>query len=181
MRMDGFLSGKQLIYVAKASKTAFMMKALSMLFLCGAVAFFSGCKRRKAPVAEEPALEVVYTNRMDDPVYRKDLGENRLRQARLAGERSEVVSVMEKMVAEARAALPEGADDETVKAELEKRPEWKALEGENERMIGEIQKTLEDARETVRKRLVAEKEDLKAVAEGRAVPVAAGTGKDSKR
>jgi hypothetical protein len=155
-----------------------------MLF-ASCVAVLSGCKRRQAPEGEtpSPALEVVITNRMQDPVYRKALDDNRREQTRQAAERHVVVSQMEKLIAEARAALPPGADDEAVKAELEKRPEWKALEEENARRVADIEKTLAAARETVRRRIEAEARDVKAVAEGRAVPAAAAdSGKsDSSR
>ena len=74
------------------------------------------------------------------------------------------------MVAEVRASLPAGAGDQAVKDELAKRPEWKALEIENARALAEIEKSVQGAREKIRRRMEAEARDVKAVAEGRAVP-----------
>jgi hypothetical protein len=116
----------------------------------------------------------VITNRMEDVAYREALVSNHLAQTQMAFERHPVVSQMEKLVKEARAGLPADADDEALKAELEKRPEWKVLEEENARKLAEMEKTLVAAREMVRKRLEAEMRDTKAVAEGRAVPAPAG-------
>jgi hypothetical protein len=149
---------------------ALQAAGVSMLFVCCA-ATLSGCKRRQAGgAAAAPVLETVITNRMEDPVYRKALEDNQLEQTRQAAERSVVVDRMKVLIAEARAALPAGTDDETVRAELEKRPEWKMLEEENARMNAGLEKTLAAARETVRRRIEAETQDRKAVAEGRAVP-----------
>ena len=173
MHMGWFMSGKRTGCVAQKTEVVLCAVSVSMLFVCCMVVF-SGCKRRKAPeTVAAPALEAVHTNRMDDPVYRQALSDNRVEQARIASERSVVVSRMEKLVVEARAGLPEGADDEAVKAELEKRPEWKVLEEENARKIAGIEKTLAAARETVRQRIETEARDVKAVAEGKAVPAQA--------
>ena len=170
--MGWFLSGKQVGCVPQKIETVFCAVSVSMLFVCCVVAF-SGCKRRKAPeAAAAPALESVITNRMDDSTYRQALSDNRREQGKHATERQEIVSKMEGLIAEARAGLPEDADDEAVKAELAKRPEWNALEEENTRKIADIEKTLAAARETVRKRIEMEARDVKAVAEGRAVPAA---------
>lgn len=174
MHMGWFLSGKQVGCVPQKNETVLCAVSVSMLFVC-CVVIFSGCKRRKAPEKEiaAPALEVVITNRMDDTVYLEALRDNRREQGKHATERQEVVSRMAGLIAEARAGLPEDADDEAVKAELAKRPEWKSLEEENARKVADIEKTLAAARETVRKRLEMEARDVKAVAEGRAVPAVA--------
>jgi hypothetical protein len=177
--MCGFLSGERMKRVVQKARTAVWVASVSMLFIGCAVGFF-GCKRRQPPAgkASVPAAgaapEVVVTNRMDDGAYLKALVENRREQGQKAAARQEVVSQMEKMVEEARAALPAGADNEAVKAELAKRPEWKALEGENARRLEEIRQTLVAARETVRLRMAAEGRDVNAVAEGRAVPAVGG-------
>ena len=46
------------------------------------------------------------------------------------------------------------------------------LEAENARALAEVETTLAEARESIRRRMEAEARDVKAVAEGRAVPVA---------
>lgn len=176
--MGWFLSGNRVGCVAQKTEAVLCAVSVSMLFVCCLV-LFSGCKRRKAPEKEvaAPALEVVVTNRMDDSAYRKALSDNQLAQTQLAAERSVVVDQMKKLIAEARAGLPADADDEAVKAELAKHSEWKSLEEENARKNAEIDKTLAAARETVRRRIEAEARDVKAVAEGKAVPAqAAGDG-----
>ncbi len=149
-------------------------RTVSMLFVC-LLTVMAGCKRRAGQgegqgQSTEPVLETVITNRMQDPVYVKALVESRREQTQAAAARSVVVEKMEAMIAEARASLPPGADDEAVKKELAKRPEWKTLEAENERAMAEIKKAMQAAREKVRRRMEAEARDVKAVAEGRAVP-----------
>ena len=178
--MDRFLSGKRVGCVAKKIGIAVYAVSVSMFFVC-CVVMFAGCKRRKAPAQEAaPALEVVITNRMDDLTYREALSSNLVEQTRLAADRSVVVDQMEKLIKDARASLPADADDEAVKAELAKRQEWKSLEEENARKIADIEKTLVAARETVRRRIEAEMRDVKAVAEGKAIP-AQSAGDNGKR
>lgn len=152
--------------VAKGMRLAGSVVFLSIVFVCLAGI---GCKRKAAPVVE-PELPHVFTNRMADVTYVEALKENMGVQRQWAGERSEVVEKMTAMIERTRAALPEGASDEAVKAELDKSAEWRELEAQNARLIGEIEKTLAQARETVRQRMLAEANDLKAVAEGRAIP-----------
>lgn len=127
-----------------------------------------GCKKRAVP--EGDVLPVVHTNRMEDAEYVKALQANRLAQGVLTSERQDVVNKMEVLLAKARAKLPEGADDEAVKAGLAKDPVWQALAAENLRKIAAIEEKLKEARETVRERLLREQSDAKAVAEGRARP-----------
>ena len=171
--MIGFLSLKHRSCVINKCATMVYMTVVSMVF----VGFLlGGCKKRTVP-AEEPSasaaprLESVVTNRMMDAAYRKALDQNRQEQGKAAFARNQIVEKMEALVAQARAALPAGADSQAVKAELAKNPEWQALEAQNARAVTEIDKTLAEARETVRKRLLAEARDVKAVAEGRAVAV----------
>lgn len=175
--MVGFLRGCGIFFSKKRAGFAFTAKIVSMLFLCAAAV--SGCKRRQPQSVD--GLEgvsgggdgpAVVTNRMQDPVYRQALDDNRQSQVQKAAVRHAVVGRMERMIAEVRAALPAGADDEAVKAELAKRPEWKVLEEENARALAEVEATLAEARESIRRRMEAEARDVKAVAEGRAVPVA---------
>ena len=178
MNMGWFLSGKRIGCGAQKIEIALCAVSVSMLFVC-CFAVLSGCKRKAPEKETAPALEVVITNRMQDTVYREALSSNQLAQTKIAAERSVVVDRMEKIVAEARASLPADSDDEAVKAELAKLPEWKVLEEENTRRIADTEKMLAEAREMVRRRIEAETRDVKAVAEGRAVPApaAGGSGK----
>lgn len=136
----------------------------------------TGCKR-KSTVSAEPqgpagqTLPGVVTNRMQDASYREELKQNMKEQRARAKDRNEVVDRMTVLIAEARAKLPAGADDAAVKAELAKSSEWRDLEAKNQQLVGEIDKTLARARETVRQRMLQEAQDVKAVAEGKAQPV----------
>lgn len=171
MCMNGFLSSKQGKCLKKEIVTAVYGTAVSMVFVCLLAA---GCGKRTEGEATETTgsgLERVVTNRMQDATYRKALDQNRQEQSQKAFERNEIVKKMEACISRARATLPAGADDKAVKAVLEKDPEWKVLEAKNAQAIGEIEKTLAKARETIRQRMQAEARDVKAVAEGRAVAV----------
>ena len=171
--MIGFLSLKHRSCVINKRATVVSMTIVSMVFMGF---LLNGCKKRTVPAESLSAsaasrLESVVTNRMKDATYRKALDQNRQEQGKAAFARNQIVEKMEALVAQARAALPAGADSEAVKAELAKNPEWQALEAQNARAVAEIDKTLAEARETVRKRLLAEARDAKAVVEGRAVAV----------
>ena len=167
------MSGKRMTGAAGRVVCVDKARTVSMLFMC-VLAVAAGCKRRAdkglGEQSAESALEAVITNRMQDPAYVKALVESRREQTQAAAARSVVVEKMEAMIAEVRASLPPGADDEAVKKELAKRPEWKTLEAENERAMAEIKKAMQAAREKVRQRVEAEACDVKAVAESRAVP-----------
>jgi hypothetical protein len=181
--MSGFLSGKRMMSVddraqvkRKKAWLALGVATVSMLIVCF-VATFYGSKKGRLPVGDGMGdsgvvvLEQVHTNRAYDVAYMQELADNRAEQVQLAGARSRVVEAMEKMIEEVRAALPPDADADAIKAELEKRPEWKAMEAANARMVESIETTLASARETVRLRMERELSDQKKVAEGRAVPI----------
>ena len=156
-------------------ETVVCMAMVSTVFLCLTGA---GCKKRPAPEAGPSAqLPGVITNRMADAAYRAALSQNRREQMRQAGARGEVVEKMRLLVEQARARLPAGADDAAVKAELAKDPVWRELEAKNQTMVDGIGKTLAEGREIVRQRILAEKRDVKAVAEGKARAVGPPQGK----
>ena len=174
MDMVAFLSANRMISVVKKTICAESARTVSILFVCMILAA-AGCKRRAAQGRDpdqsaEHRPEVVVTNRMQDAAYVEELDASRRAQTQAASARAPVVAKMEAMVAEVRASLPAGAGDQAVKDELAKRPEWKALEVENARALAEIEKSVQGAREKIRRRMEAEARDVKAVAEGRAVP-----------
>ena len=175
MDMVAFLSANRMISVVKKTICAESARTVSMLFVCMLVAA-AGCKRRSGQEGQGQSAarspEVVVTNRMQDPVYVKALDASRRAQNQAASARAPVVAKMEAMIAEVRASLPAGADNQAVKNELAKRPEWKALEVENARALAEIEKPRLEMLEKARRRMLAEARDVKAVAEGRAVPAA---------
>jgi len=135
---------------------------LSILFFAGGC----GCGKNEPPAPEEN-LPTVVTNRMADPTYLQEMEAIRRKQNLQAQERGKVVMRMEQKVAAAKAKLPKATDAE-IWAELEKDPEWKALEKENENRIQKIQADLAEARALVRARLAKEREAQRAVSEGRA-------------
>ena len=143
--MIGFLSLKLRSCVMSKRVAMVCMAIVSMAFI-GVLA--PGCKKRAMPAeapsaaAAAPRLESVVTNRMLDAAYRKALDRNRQEQGKAALARHQIVEKMEALVAQARAALPAGADNAAVKAELAKNPEWQALEAQNARAVAEIDKTL---------------------------------------
>ena len=63
---------------------------------------------------------------MNDTAFREDLRERRQARESLQGARAKIVAKMEAMVEAKRRELGE-ADDATVRAALERDPEWKSL------------------------------------------------------
>ena len=99
-------------------------------------------------------------DRTKDETYRQELKDVMNARKPLVKARNETVSEMEAVIAKARAALPAGATDEEVKAELdghpEKYPEWKSL---NEKIVKDnaaIEDSLKDAQSRVRARILKE-------------------------
>lgn len=140
--------------------------AMSALAMSAIAASFcmQGCRKERQPEKEQmPKAEEQSPkyDRTKDAAYQQELlGEipsNRNMQVKA---RRQTVADMRAVIAKARAALPEGAADEAVKAELEgnpgKYPEWKAL---NERIAKDnaaIAEGFKDAQARVRARLVKE-------------------------
>ena len=115
----------------------------------------------------------VYTKRGEDPSYQEALKQIRVRQNAKAAERARIVSQMQELVDRACAALPKGASDEQVRAEIEGNPEkypgWKALSAALTKANAGIEKEMAEARSAVRARILKEVADRKSVTEGRAV------------
>ena len=99
-------------------------------------------------------------NRVKDPEYRQELLDIQKNRTPLVKARNETVSEMESVIAKARAALPQGATDEEVKAELdghpEKYPEWKGLYEKITKDNAAIEDSLKDAQSRVRARILKE-------------------------
>ena len=126
------------------------------------IAAFCGCEKKPE----------VYTTRGEDPVYQKELRATRVRQNEQAAVRARIEPQLQELVARARAALPEDATDEQVRAELEAHPEkypgWKALSEALAKTTANLEREMARARATVRARILKEAADRRAVAEGRA-------------
>ncbi|MGN0847891.1 MAG: hypothetical protein ACI4RA_10980 [Kiritimatiellia bacterium] len=124
---------------------------------------FTGCEKKPE----------VYTTRGADPQYKEALRQTRIRQNEKGDVRVRVVAQMKELAERARAALPQGATDEQIKAELEgnpqKYPGWSALSAALAKTDAELKAEMANARKTVRERIFKEAADRKAVAEGRAV------------
>ena len=132
------------------------------------------------------ALPVVVTNRMADAQYQAELVDLRREQGRIAAERNKVVEVMDRKVEAVRAKFPDEERavalatneaeraalrrklDDKIRAELEKDPEWKNLQLENQKHLEAIEGRLAKAREVVRNRMARERADAEAVKQGRA-------------
>ena len=123
----------------------------------------------------------VYTTRGEDPSYQEALKQARVQQNAKSAVRARVVSQMQELIERARAALPKGASDEQVRAEIEGNPEkypgWKALSAALTKANAGIEKEMAGARDVVRARILKEAADRKAVAEGRAVEKKSPTAK----
>lgn len=156
--------------------------ALSTVFFTVGRGYLAKLRERRRIAA----LPVVVTNRMADARYLADLLENRRGQGKIAAARAPVVEAMNRKVEAARAKFPEEAGavalatneaeraalqgklDDKIRAELEKDPEWKNLQSENQKHLDALEGQLEKARETVRNRLARERADAEAVRRGRA-------------
>lgn len=99
-------------------------------------------------------------DRTEDSAYGQELQDVLKARKTLVKARHHTVSEMEAVIAKARAALPQGATDEEVKAELdghpEKYPEWKGLNEKIAKDNAAIEDSLKDARSRVRARVLKE-------------------------
>ena len=99
-------------------------------------------------------------DRTKDPEYANELKAVLEARKPLVKARNQTVSEMKDVIAKARAALPAGATDEEVKAELEghpeKYPEWKGLYEQVLRENAAIEDSLRDARSRVGARIMKE-------------------------
>ena len=99
-------------------------------------------------------------DRVQDSTYEQELKDVMEARKPLVRARNKTVSEMKGVIAKARAALPAGASDEEVKAELdghpEKYPEWKGLSEQILRDNAAIEGSLKDAQSRVRARIMKE-------------------------
>ena len=137
-----------------------------MVALLGAVlcvcACLVGCERKEsapsAPaVTNAPAKAV---SRLDDPAYQAQVTNHIAAQRRTNVARERVRARMEQMRERARKALPEGAPDEQVKAELENNPRqypaWRELVAALEQNAEESKRNSAAAQTTIRRRILRE-------------------------
>ena len=141
----------------------------SLVALLGAVlcacACLVGCERREpvpsappAPEAKPAATSVV--SRADDAAYQAQVTNHIAAQRRTNVARERILTRMEQVRERARKALPEGATDEQVKAELEnnprKYPAWRELVAALEKNAEESKSNSAAAQTTIRRRILRE-------------------------
>ena len=134
----------------KLSRAAWIAVLLAMVVLAVVVALcVRGCRR--GPAGDD---------RTKDPAYAQELKDVLEARKPLVKARNQTASEMKDVIAKARAALPAGATDEEVKAELdghpEKYPEWKGLSEKIVQDNAAIEDSLKDAQSRVRARIMKE-------------------------
>ena len=134
----------------KLSRAAWIAVALALVVLAVVVALgVRGCRGGSTGY-----------DRTQDPAYTHELKDVLEARKPLVKARNQTVSEMKAVIAKARAALPAGASDEDVKAELdghpEKYPEWKGLSEQILRDNAAIEGSLKDAQSRVRARIMKE-------------------------
>lgn len=145
----------------KQGRIAPLLAAMVLMF-----AAMSGCEKGKEQSGGSAATNApaAFVPRGKDPAYMKALKDVQTKRRKIAAQRNEIVEQMEKLVARARAALPEGATDEQVRNELlnnpRKYPGWRELS----RMLRErnalANKELDEARRLVAARIMKEQKDI---------------------
>ena len=128
--------------------------------LAAILAVVYGCDKEQKPAPQaKPAVP-----RMQDASYKKALKDVQVKRNAIASRRHEVVVQMEKLVAHARASLPEGATDEQIRNELlnnpRKYPGWRELSRKLSAHNALAEKELEDSRRLVMARIMQEQKDL---------------------
>ena len=134
----------------KLSRAAWIAVALALAVLAVVVALcVRGC--RGDSEGYDRTQDTAYTQELKDVIEARKP---------LVKARNETVSGMKALIAKARAALPAGATDEDVKAELEghpeKYPEWKGLSEQILRDNAAVEGNLKDAQSRVRARIMKE-------------------------
>lgn len=141
-----------------------------LVALLGAVlcvcACLVGCERKEAVSPEPPAPAVSnapakkVVSRADDPAYQAKLQDHITEQRRTNGARARVLAQMAQVRERAKKALPSGATDAQVTAEIEgnpqKYPAWRELAAALEKNTEEIQRSRAAATATVRRRILRE-------------------------
>jgi len=135
--------------------------------------------------ADKPA---VYVDRRHDPVYTTNLTEMVEMQAKIAGVRNTAYRSAAELIEAARKNLAADADEAAVRAELdahpERYPEWKRVQAECQAADAALVKHQDAAKRLVRERLWKERNDRKAVSDGKATALdapAASTNKFHKK
>lgn len=133
-----------------ASIAAWLALLAAIVAAVVAIVCVRGCRTR--PPKDDRTKDAAYIQSLKD-VMKDRKG--------LVKARNETVAEMQSVIDRARAALPEGATEADIKAELEghpeKYPEWKALNGRIAADNAAIEASLKEARERVRARILKQK------------------------
>lgn len=126
--------------------------AVTMMFI---FAVFCGCEKK--PSSPAPV------SRAKDPAYREQLETLRQQQNQVAVRASKVSQALDKLYAKAKAKLGEKATLEQIEAELAAHPElyigYEALRARAAENAAAAKRKLEEARATVRDRILKERAD----------------------
>jgi len=135
----------------KRSRAAWIAVLLALVALAAVVVTLCvrGCRR--GPAGDDRTKDSAYAQELKDVLEARKP---------LVKARNQTASEMKDVIAKARAALPAGATDEEVKAELdghpEKYPGWKGLSEQILRDNAAIEGSLKDAQSRVRARIMKE-------------------------
>ncbi|MBQ6340836.1 MAG: hypothetical protein IJI36_16990 [Kiritimatiellae bacterium] len=137
-----------------------------LVALLGAVlcvcACLVGCERKESapPAPAVTNASAKAASRLDDPAYRAQVTNLIAAQRRTYVAREQILARMEQVRERARKALPEGATDEQVKAELESNPRqypaWRELVAALEQNAEESKRNSAAAQTTIRRRILRE-------------------------
>ncbi len=129
------------------------------IVLSAILATVCGCGKEQPASQPKPAVP-----RTQDASYQKALKDVQVKRNAVASRRREIVERMEKLVARARKALPEGATDEQVRDELLNNPRkysgWRELSIKLGELNAKAEKELEETRRLVAARIMKEQKDI---------------------
>jgi len=129
--------------------------AVLCVFAC-----FAGYERREVVPSSPPVPARKDVSRAHDTAYQAQVRAHDARNRRARAEYAKVLAQMERLRERARAALPDGATDEQVTAELEgnpqKYPAWRELGAARRRAEEAIERNRAAAQATVRRRVLRE-------------------------
>ena len=135
---------------AKMKFASFRFRYIAAAWLLFSLAF-SGCGK------PEDQAKTGVTSRSQDPAYKNRLKELLGENKKIAIRRNQVLASMEKVKSIARKALPEGATDNQVVAEIEKTPQkypsWKTLNEQLEALEKEFKVSAIKARAEIADRI----------------------------
>ena len=156
--IECFIIKKPVVFSKNSRNTSFLrwfgcyvslfLCIISVLGLCGC-----GCNKNKkkddAATAEQKPV-----NRLQDKEYVEALKTHREDQKVVARERNDLAKRMKPVCDRVKGSLKPDASEEEFKAALEKDEEWQELLKEQARLDQDVQDVLQEARETVRERLM---------------------------